>query len=125
MKDFRLKVEVLPDDIQRISGYFRGLLAFGTPAYEQVILELARENRPGGSPEIKELQIGDASLSEDLLSGKVRLVYDVEYVFGCEDSSTYKAGQSSDWVFVVNRAQSEIIFKKAFYEEERSTADEF
>ncbi len=57
--------------------------------------------------------------------GCFRIVLDVRFTFGCEDSVTEKKDQTSEWTFTVNHPNKTIAFYSSPFAESRSTADEF
>ncbi|WP_457129027.1 hypothetical protein [Mucilaginibacter sp. HD30] len=101
------------------------LFAPATANYNQLALELQREFRQGGSPDVMRMAFDRVGYCATTGKGSVRIVLDVRFTFGCEDSITEKNNQTSEWTFKVNPLDKTITFQSSPFAEERSTADEF
>lgn len=93
--------------------------------YDQLALELQREFRQGGSPDVTHLAFDRVKYDNVTGRGSFRIVLDIRFTFGCEDSVTRKEDQTSEWTFVVGRNKATISFYSSPFAEGRSTADEF
>nr|WP_294792204.1 hypothetical protein [uncultured Mucilaginibacter sp.] len=93
--------------------------------YNQLALELQREFRQGGSPDVTRMAFDRVNYSAATGKGSFRIVLDVRFTFGCEDSVTEKKDQTSEWSFALNHDTLTINFSSSPFAESRSTADEF
>ena len=113
----------LPDG--DVSALLNTLFAPASANYDQLALELQREFRQGGSPDVTRLAFDRVNYNAATCKGSFRIVLDVRFTFGCEDSVTEKKDQTSEWTFVFNPVDKNIVFYGSPYAESRSTADEF
>ena len=108
-----------------ISSFFDTLFTKGSTNYNQLALELQREFRQGGSPDVTRMAFDRIKYDAATAKGSFRVVLDVRFTFGCEDSVTEKKDQTSEWTFVLDVDSQHIIFYSSPFAESRSTADEF
>ena len=101
------------------------IFAPGSVNYHQLALELHREFRQGGSPDVTRMAFDRVKYNPETSRGSFRIVLDIRFTFGCEDSVTEKNNQTSEWTFVVDHANSRVTFYNSPFAESRSTADEF
>ena len=97
----------------------------GTNNYQQLIYELQREFKQGGSPEVSRINIDRVNYDGIAGKGSFRILLDVNFTFGCEDVTTEKKDQTSEWTFELNHNNESISFYSSPFAESRSTADEF
>ena len=107
------------------AGFLNLLFAPATANYQQLSLELQREFRQGGSPDVTQLAFDRVNYSPTMGKGSLRIVLDVRFTFGCEDSVTEKKDQTSEWTFAVDKFANTIRFYSSPFADSRSTADEF
>lgn len=93
--------------------------------YNQLALELQREFRQGGSPDVTHMVFDRVNYNAATGKGSFRIVLDVRFTFGCEDSVTERKDQTSEWSFTLNGDTQTITFYSSPFAESRSTADEF
>ena len=93
--------------------------------YNQLALELQREFRQSGSPDVTRMAFDRVNYNAATGKGSFRIVLDVRFTFGCEDSVTEKKDQTSEWTFSLNRNTRTISLYSSPFAESRSTADEF
>jgi len=106
-----------------MAAFFDGLFEQGTANYRQLTLELQREFKQGGSPEVRSAAFDRVNYNTATNTGGFRIVLDISFTFGCEDSITEKKDQTSEWTFA--RFGAIIKFYSSPFAESRSTADEF
>lgn len=121
--------------IQDLKVFYRGsaditalLHSLFTPRsnnYQQLAYELQREFKQGGSPLITSIRFDRVNYNAQTHKGNFRIVLDVNFTFGCEDVTTEKKDQTSEWTFELNRHTETIHFYSSPFAVERSTADEF
>lgn len=107
------------------SRYLSELFKPGSENHDKLKYELQREFRFNGSPEVTSMRFDRVSYNPVSGKGSFRVILDINYTFGCEDVTTCKNNQTSDWTFEVDRDASVIRFYSSPYAEARSTADEF
>ncbi|MFD0752154.1 hypothetical protein ACFQZS_18520 [Mucilaginibacter calamicampi] len=108
-----------------VAAWLNNLFATGSANYNQLALELQREFRQGGSPDVMRMAFDRVNYDAKTGSGNFRIVLDVRFTFGCEDSTTEQKNQTSEWTFALDRANKTITFYNSPFAESRSTADEF
>ena len=113
----------LPDS--DVSALLNNLFAPASANYNQLALELQREFRQGGSPDVTRMALDRIYYNAAADKGSFRIVLDVRFTFGCEDSVTEKRDQTSEWTFTMNGGTQTIHFYNSPFAEGRSTADEF
>lgn len=101
------------------------LFAPASTNYNQMAFELQREFRQGGSPDVTRMAFDRVNYNAATSKGSFRIVLDVRFTFGCEDSVTEKKDQTSEWTFALNGNTQTIRFYSSPFAESRSTADEF
>jgi len=101
------------------------LFAPASANYQKLILELQREFRQHGSPDVTRIAFDRAKHDAAKNTGSFRVLLDVQFSFGCEDSVTDKKDQTSEWTFAVNLVTHIITFCSSPFVDARSTADEF
>ncbi len=97
----------------------------GTANYQLLAYELQREFRQGGSPDVTRIAFDRVAFDPSTGNGRVRVLLDIRFTFGCEDSVTEKKDQTSEWTFSVDAATNTIRFYSSPFADSRSTADEF
>ena len=102
-----------------------GLFTPSSENYNRLALELQREFRQGGSPDVTRMVFDRTKYDVTSGKGSFRIVLDVRFTFGCEDSVTEKKDQTSEWTFSLNKADLSVTFYSSPFAESRSTADEF
>ena len=107
------------------AAFLNNLFAPATANYNKLALELQREFRQGGSPDVNRMAFDRVIYDATTGKGSFRIVLDVRFTFGCEDSVTEKNNQTSEWTFTLNEADKTIVFQSSPFAEGRSTADEF
>lgn len=113
----------LPDN--DVNAFLSDLFAPASANYNQLALELQREFRQSGSPDIIRMTFDRVNYNAATGNGSFRIVLDVRFTFGCEDSLTEKKDQTSEWTFALNGDTQTIRFSSSPFAESRSTADEF
>ena len=108
-----------------ITALLHNLFAPGSNNYQQLAYELQREFKQGGSPEVTAVAFDRVKYDAQTNTGSFRIVLDINFTFGCEDVKTEKQGETSEWTFNINPANSTIDFYSSPFAEGRSTADEF
>lgn len=108
-----------------VATLLNNLFTPGTANCKQLALELQREFRQGGSPDIIRMAFDRVKYDAQTGSGHLRIVLDVRFTFGCEDSITEQKNQTSEWTFALNSTSKTITFYNSPFAESRSTADEF
>jgi hypothetical protein len=108
-----------------IDAFLNDLFVYASPNYNQLALELQREFRQGGSPDVTRMAFDRVTYNSVTGQGSFRIVLDVRFTFGCEDSVTEKKDQTSEWTFSLNQTDQTIRFYSSPFAESRSTADEF
>ena len=108
-----------------ITGLLNGLFVPGSDNYRKLAFELQREFRQGGSPDVTRITFDRIKYDGAAGKGSFRVVADIRFTFGCEDSVTEKRDQTSEWTFVVDGTRETIAFYSSPFAEGRSTADEF
>jgi hypothetical protein len=93
--------------------------------YSKLAFELQREFKHGGSPDVRRVVFDRVVYDAAMGKGSFRIVLDIRFTFGCEDSVTVKRDQTSEWTFSLNSANSTLNFYNSPFTEARSTADEF
>ncbi len=93
--------------------------------YDKLAFELQREFRQGGSPDVIKVAFDRVNYNAVTGKGSFRVLLDVRFTFGCEDSVTEKKDQTSEWTFVFNADTLTVVFYSSPFAESRSTADEF
>ena len=101
------------------------LFALTSANYNKLALELQREFRQGGSPDVTRMAFDRVDYNAATGKGSFRIVLDVRFTFGCEDSLTEKKDQTSEWSFTLNGDTKTITFYSSPFAESRSTVDEF
>jgi hypothetical protein len=103
---------------------FLGKILKSEPAFSKIIDHLSAYHRPdGGSIEINNFEITDASYNTETNKGQVKISYRIYYFYGCADI-TKDAGDHETWNFDIDTTGSTLILYMPEYEQ-RSTADEF
>ena len=108
-----------------ITPLLSDLFAPTSANYNQLALELQREFRQGGSPDVTRMAFDRVDYNAATGKGSFRIVLDVRFTFGCEDSVTEKKDQTSEWSFTLNGDTKTITFYSSPFAESRSTVDEF
>jgi hypothetical protein len=121
----RQQVDLLSRTDTAMNAFLRDLFAPASANYNQLALELQREFRQGGSPDVIRMVFDRVKYNPATGKGSFRIVLDVRFTFGCEDSVTEKKDQTSEWTFALNGDTQTIRFYNSPFAESRSTADEF
>ena len=108
-----------------IAAFLHHFFAPGSKYYQQLAYELQLEFKHGGSPEVTVIWFDRVKYDAQTHKGSFRIVLDINFTFGCEDVKTEKQGETSEWTFAVDFANSTINFYSSPFAESRSTADEF
>lgn len=108
-----------------ITALLHNLFTPGSNNYQQLAYELQREFKQGGSPQVTSIRFDRVNYDAQTLKGSLRIVLNVNFTFGCEDVTTEKKDQTSEWTFELNRKNESISFYSSPFAVERSTADEF
>ena len=108
-----------------IIAFLHSFFTPGSNNYQQLAYELQREFKQGGSPEVTAIAFDRVKYDAQTHTGSFRIVLDLNFTFGCEDIKTEKQGETSEWTFTINSADSTIDFYSSPFAESRSTADEF
>lgn len=108
-----------------MSLFLNNLFGPSSANYNRLALELQREFRQGGSPDVIRMAFNRINYNATTGKGSFRIVLDVRFTFGCEDSVTEKKDQTSEWTFTVSDTNKIITFYNSPFAEGRSTADEF
>jgi len=111
----------LPD----IANLLNDLFAPATDNYHKLTYELQREFKWGGSPDISQISFDRIKYDSTTGKGSFRILLDISFTFGCEDVTTDKPDQTSEWTFAINSAEKIITLYSSPFAESRSTADEF
>lgn len=78
-----------------------------------------------GSPELECFTLDRLKTNYSTLTGKFRVVYDLNFTFGCEGLKREKEDQTSEWTFQCYPNHTSILFKGPQYRDLRTTEDEF
>jgi hypothetical protein len=108
-----------------VNVFLNDLFAPASANYNQLALEVQREFRQGGSPDVIRMTFDRVKYNAATGKGNFRIVLDVRFTFGCEDSVTEKKDQTSEWTFTVSQTHKTVTFYSSPFAEGRSTADEF
>jgi hypothetical protein len=130
MESFEIRITRQQVDLISLPGtdmdaFLNNLFAPASANYNQLALELQREFRQGGSPDVIRMTFDRVNYNVATGNGSFRIVLDVRFTFGCEDSVTEKKDQTSEWTFSFNQTRKTIAFYNSPFAESRSTADEF
>lgn len=130
MESFEIKLNQQQIDLFNLpdtdmATFLNNLFAPTSVNYNQLTLELQREFRQGGSPDVTRMAFDRVNYNAATGKGSFRIVLDVRFTFGCEDSVTEKKDQTSEWTFAMNGDTQTIHFYNSPFAEGRSTADEF
>ena len=106
-----------------ITALFHNFFAPGSSNYQQLAYELQREFKQGGSPQVTAIEFDRVNYDAQTHKGSFRILLDVNFTFGCEDVTTEKKDQTSEWTFKVDGNKLDLYSSP--FAEERSTADEF
>ena len=119
------QLEIFNRDNANITAFLHTFFAPGSNSYQQLAYELQREFKQGGSPEVTDVAFDRVKYDAQTHTGSFRIVLDINFTFGCEDVTTEKQGETSEWTFAVNFPNNTINFYSSPFAESRSTADEF
>ena len=118
-------LQIFDQGTTEITAFLHNIFAPGSNNYQQLAYELQREFKQGGSPEVTAVAFDRVNYDAQTHKGSFRIVLDINFTFGCEDVKTEQQGQTSEWTFAINPANSTINLYSSPYAESRSTADEF
>lgn len=130
MENFNINITRQQQDLLKqpdadLTTFLNTLFAPLSANYTQLALELQREFRQAGSPDITAMVIDRVKYNPATGKGSFRVVLDVRFSFLCEDAITEKEDQTSEWTFALNAGEDAISFYSSPFAESRSTADEF
>ncbi|GAA4086201.1 hypothetical protein [Mucilaginibacter panaciglaebae] len=108
-----------------IANLLSDLFQPGTNNYLKLVYELQREFKGGGSPDISRISFDRIKYDAATAKGSFRTLLDISFTFGCEDVTTDKPDQTSEWTFTVNPAEKNMTLFSSPFAESRSTVDEF
>jgi hypothetical protein len=95
------------------------------PALSSLASAIQYENKPKFGPSaISNIRFEVVHFDQDILKGRLRLTYDMQLTFGCEDLIKNHPNQHSYYNFTFNLGQAQICFESDA-PEAASTADEF
>lgn len=97
----------------------------GSNRYQQLAYELQREFKHGGSPQVTDIRFDRVKYDTQTHKGSFRIMLDINFTFGCEDVTTEKKDQTSEWTFEIDMNANTINLFSSPFAVERSTADEF
>ncbi|MBL4678609.1 MAG: hypothetical protein JKY70_20800 [Mucilaginibacter sp.] len=111
-----------PEDIQR---FIDTLFEPDNRAYPALVSALQYENKPKFGPStVSNIRFVVERFDEISLKGRLRISYDMQLTFGCEDFTKDHHNQHSYYNFNINIPDNSLDFSTDIVEE-RSTADEF
>ena len=130
MESFAIKisdeqVNDLIKPVENIQNLLSSLFRPGTANYQSLAYELQREFRQGGSPDVTRIAFDRVTFDPSTGNGRFRVLLDIRFTFGCEDSVTEKKDQTSEWTFFVDAENKTFRFYSSPFAKSRSTADEF
>lgn len=108
-----------------ITALLHNFFAPGSSRYQQLAYELQREFKQGGSPQVTSIRFDRVSYNCQTHTGSFRIVLDINFTFGCEDITTEKKDQTSEWTFAIDMYTDTIHLYSSPFAVERSTVDEF
>ena len=95
-------------------------------AHQLLKTAIERENSIHyGAPELECFIIDRVEVDYSAVAGKFRVVFDINFDFGCVGLKTRKEDQTSEWTFQYDSKHSRMLFKGAEYRDLRTTADEY
>ncbi|OJW17430.1 hypothetical protein [Mucilaginibacter sp. 44-25] len=113
------------DSPEDILCFIEALFNPDSHAYPLLVSALQYENKPKFGPStISNLRLSLISFDLQTLSGRLRIGYDMQLTFGCEDLVKDHVNQHSYYNFVIDIAHKNISFASDILETP-STADEF
>ncbi len=112
-------------DGEDVAALLHNFFAPGSSRYQQLAYELQREFKQGGSPQVTSIGFDRVNYNAQTFTGSFRIVLDINFTFGCEDITTEKKGQTSEWTFEIDMDANTINLFSSPFAVERSTADEF
>lgn len=114
-----------PDSPDDILCFIEALFNPDSRAYPSLTSALQYENKPKFGPStITNLALKLVAFDLQTLKGRVRINYDMQLTFGCEDLVKDHVNQHSYYNFVIDIANKNISFKSDIIETP-SPADEF
>jgi hypothetical protein len=125
MNTFKIYTANLPSLDTDMTGYLTRLFAHDSANYNQLKYEIQREYRFSGSPQVTSMKFDRVQYNSDSGKGSFRVILDINFTFGCEDVTTEKANQTSEWTFNVDPQSAVIHFYGSPFIDSRSTVDEF
>ena len=108
-----------------ITALLHNFFANGSTNYQRFVYELQREFKQGGSPDVTGIKFDRVNYDAQTYTGSFRVVLDINFTFGCEDMTTEKKDQTSEWTFEIDMDANTINLYSSPYAEARSTVDEF
>ncbi|MFD0795258.1 hypothetical protein ACFQZX_16675 [Mucilaginibacter litoreus] len=114
-----------PDNADEIANLIITLFTPDSIAYPAILSALQYENKPWFGPSlISNLQVDVIKFDTNGLTGRIKLLYDIQVTFGCEDYTKDHVGQHSYYNFKIEPSK-ELIYFDGEDIEQLSTADEF
>jgi len=115
----------IPENEANLKTSLEHIFAPQGPALSSLASAIQYENKPKFGPSaISNIRFEVVHLDQDILKGRLRLTYDMQLTFGCEDLIKNHPNQHSYYNFTFNLGQAQICFESDA-PEAASTADEF
>ncbi|RYU89362.1 hypothetical protein EWM62_13615 [Mucilaginibacter terrigena] len=116
----------IPRDNSRVQKNMNAIFSQGGEPYMTLVAALTEENKEKfGSPKFTGLHFEVKQFNPSLLSGRLRIKYNMELTFSCSGIINYLNNQHSYWNFKIDKALAVVRFVGDEYGDLRSTADEF
>ena len=115
----------IPENEANLKTSLEHIFAPQEPALSSLESAIQYENKPKFGPSaISNLRLDVVHYDAVILKGRLRVTYDMQLTFGCEDLTKDHPNQHSYYNFTFNLAQAQIYFESDA-PEAASTADEF